>query len=115
MWEQGHTGTVASVTLPVDPTCSHKLDPMCPHHGHLKGRVSAKSQKALGEGSGSPSRDGDLCEFKVTLVYRASSRTGSKATEKPCLKKYKTKQKTLGLTTDLARLPVWASLCSRKT
>ena len=27
----------------------------------------------------------DLCEFKASLVYRASSRTSSKATEKPCL------------------------------
>ena len=24
-------------------------------------------------------------EFKASLIYRASSRTGSKATEKPCL------------------------------
>ena len=28
----------------------------------------------------------DLCEFKASLVFRASSRTGSKATEKTCLK-----------------------------
>ena len=34
----------------------------------------------------------DLCEFKASLVYSASSRTGSKATEKPCLKKPKTNQ-----------------------
>ena len=32
-------------------------------------------------------RQVDLCEFKASLVYRASSRTGSKATEKHCLKK----------------------------
>ena len=30
-------------------------------------------------------RQMDLCEFKVSLVTRASSRTGSKVTEKPCL------------------------------
>ncbi|CAO2577223.1 hypothetical protein LEMLEM_LOCUS19 [Lemmus lemmus] len=34
-------------------------------------------------------RQADLCEFKASLVYRASSRTGTKATEKPCLKKQK--------------------------
>ena len=28
----------------------------------------------------------DLCEFEASLVYRASSRTGSKTTEKPCLR-----------------------------
>ena len=27
----------------------------------------------------------DLCEFEASLVYKESSRTGSKATEKPCL------------------------------
>ena len=31
----------------------------------------------------------DLCEFKASLIYRASSRTGSKATEKPSLEKLK--------------------------
>ena len=31
-------------------------------------------------------RQTDLCEFKAILVYRVSSRTGSKAAEKPCLK-----------------------------
>ena len=31
----------------------------------------------------------DLCEFEASLVCRASSRTGSKATEKPCLEKQK--------------------------
>ena len=41
-------------------------------------------------------RQADLCEFKASLVYRASSRTSSKATEKPSLKtkQNKTKQKT---------------------
>ena len=34
-------------------------------------------------------RQVDLCEFKDNLVYRASSRTGSKATEKPSHKKPK--------------------------
>ena len=34
-----------------------------------------------------------ICEFKVSLVYRVSSRTGSKATEKPCLEKPKPKPK----------------------
>ena len=37
-------------------------------------------------------RQADLCEFEASLVYRVSSRTGSKATEKPCLKKQNTKQ-----------------------
>ena len=32
-------------------------------------------------------RQVDLCEFEVSLIYRASSSTGSKATEKPCLGK----------------------------
>ena len=36
-------------------------------------------------------RQADLCEFKVNLVYRASSRTGSKAIEKPCLAKQTSK------------------------
>ena len=32
-------------------------------------------------------RQAELCEFKVSLVYRGSSRTGSKATQKnPVLK-----------------------------
>ena len=35
----------------------------------------------------------DLCEFKASLVYRASSRTGSKATEKPCFEKPKGRKK----------------------
>ena len=30
-------------------------------------------------------RQADVCEFEASLVYRASSRTGSEATEKPCL------------------------------
>ena len=30
-------------------------------------------------------RQADLCEFEASLVYRVSSRTASKATEKPCL------------------------------
>ena len=34
----------------------------------------------------------DLCEFEDSLVYRVSSRTGSTATEKPCLEKQKQKQ-----------------------
>ena len=33
----------------------------------------------------------DLCEFEASLVTRASSRTESKATEKPCLKKQQQK------------------------
>ena len=32
-------------------------------------------------------RQEDLCEFEDSLVYRESSRTDSKATEKPCLEK----------------------------
>ena len=38
-------------------------------------------------------RQMDLCEFKASLVYRVSSRTGSIATEKPCLRK---RQKKVG-------------------
>ena len=37
-------------------------------------------------------KQADLCEFEASLAYRVSSRTGSKVTEKPCLKKTKTKQ-----------------------
>ena len=32
-------------------------------------------------------RQEDLCELEASLIYRASSRIGSKDTEKPCLKK----------------------------
>ena len=38
-------------------------------------------------------RDRPLCEFEASMVYRESSRTGSKATEKPCLEK-KIEEKT---------------------
>ena len=38
-------------------------------------------------------RQVDLCEFEASLVYKASSRIGSKATETPCHDKTKTKQK----------------------
>ena len=34
----------------------------------------------------------DLCEFKASLVYRASARTGSKATQRNPVSKNKTKQ-----------------------
>ena len=34
-------------------------------------------------------RQADLCEFETSLIYRASSRTHSKATEKPCLRRGK--------------------------
>ena len=34
-------------------------------------------------------RQADLCEFKASLVHKVSSRTGSKVTEKPRLKKQK--------------------------
>ena len=34
-------------------------------------------------------RQVDLCEFETSLVYRGSSKIGSKATEKPCLEKTK--------------------------
>ena len=37
-------------------------------------------------------RQPDLCEFETSLVYRASSRIGSKATEKPCFEKPKNKK-----------------------
>ena len=46
---------------------------------------------ALGVGLGQ--RQADHCEFEATLAYRASSRTGPKATEKPFLKKTKNKNK----------------------
>ena len=35
----------------------------------------------------------DLCEFEDSLVYRASFRTGSIATVKPCLKNPKKEKK----------------------
>ena len=35
----------------------------------------------------------DLCEFEAGLGYRASSRTGTKATEKPCLESNNKKKK----------------------
>ena len=38
-------------------------------------------------------RQAKLCEFEASLVYRASSKTGSKATEKPCLEKPKEKER----------------------
>ena len=34
-----------------------------------------------------------LCEFETSLVYRMSSKTGSKATEKPCVKKERKKER----------------------
>lgn len=34
-------------------------------------------------------RKADLCELKASLVYRVSSKIGSKATEKPCPEKTK--------------------------
>ena len=36
-------------------------------------------------------RQADLCEFETSLVYRVSSKTGSKATQSPCLKNQQTK------------------------
>ena len=38
-------------------------------------------------------RQEDLCDFEASLVYRVSSRTGCKATEKPCLEKTKQNKK----------------------
>ena len=38
-------------------------------------------------------RQADLYEFKASLIYRVSSRTGSKGAEKPVLKKTRTKNK----------------------
>ena len=38
-------------------------------------------------------RQVDLWEFEASLIYRMGSRTGSKATEKPCFKKSKQKRK----------------------
>ena len=40
-------------------------------------------------------RQVDFCEFEASLVYRASFRTGSKATEKPCLEKLKKKERKI--------------------
>ena len=42
-------------------------------------------------------RQVDLCEFEASLVYRASSRTNSKATEKPRVEKIKRKKKKVGV------------------
>ena len=39
-------------------------------------------------------RQADLCEIKDRLVYRASARTGSKATQRKPVSKNKTKQTT---------------------
>ena len=39
-------------------------------------------------------RQAVLCEFEASLVYRARARTGSKATEKPCLEKQQPKKAT---------------------
>ena len=39
-------------------------------------------------------RQADLCEFEASLVYKASSRTGPKAIEKPRLEKNKTSKQT---------------------
>ena len=39
-------------------------------------------------------RQADLCEIKDRLVYRASARTGSKATQRNPVSKNKTKQTT---------------------
>ena len=36
----------------------------------------------------------DFCEFKANLVFKVSSRTGSIATEKPCLEKKQINKKT---------------------
>ena len=38
-------------------------------------------------------RQVELCEFEARLVYRVSSRTGAKTTEKLCLEKPKPKSK----------------------
>ena len=37
-------------------------------------------------------KQADLCEFEARLVYKGSSRTGSKAAEKPCVEKPKEKK-----------------------
>ena len=37
-------------------------------------------------------RQVDLCKFKARLVYRVNSRTGTKATEEPCLEKQTNKK-----------------------
>ena len=40
-------------------------------------------------------RQVDLCEFEVSLIYKASSRTGSKTTQRnPVLKNKQTRNKT---------------------
>ena len=40
-------------------------------------------------------RQVDLYEFETSLIYRASSRTGTKTTEKPCFEKAKKKKSLL--------------------
>ena len=40
-------------------------------------------------------------EFKTSLIYRASPRTGSKTTEEPCLEKTKKREKKRSLETEL--------------
>ena len=40
-------------------------------------------------------RQEDLCEFEASLIYRVSSRTGSRATEEPCLEKIKKNKKII--------------------
>ena len=46
-------------------------------------------------------RHEDFCEFEASLVYRTSSKTGSKATDKPCLQKKKGKEKEMKKKNDL--------------
>ena len=38
-------------------------------------------------------KQGDFREFEASLLYRASSKAGSKATEKPCMENQKQKKK----------------------
>ena len=69
---------------------------ICIYCEPLKALLNAQSSWVVVVHSFNPStqrqRQADLYEFKPSLVYRVSSRTGSKATEKSCLEKQTNKQ-----------------------
>ena len=48
-------------------------------------------------------RQADPCEFQVNLIYRASSRTGSKAAEKTCLETNKQANKRIQVQASASR------------
>ena len=61
----------------------------CGAHRHILAKYSAWAVVAHIFNPSRRQTQVDLCEFAASLVYRENSRTGSKATEKPCLKKQK--------------------------